>query len=253
MHKIPALLSLALTLTAAAPLAAQERSERLQYSVHYGPATLAELNFHVGCSAQSYRPAMLNAQSLGFADQVRSFTVRLDTFVDGGSGYSLEGRTFIEEKGEPRRYRSRFSPHPSVRVERQFRGSTRHQEHLLPARSHDLLSWLLHLRKERTLTPNTRHTYHVWDGWKLVQLDATIGSSETIRSPRGTFTAFPITLERTRLHHEGQKRFEVQSSKEGLGTIWLSADSRRLPIAMNFRAPIGEVRIALTGVQSSPC
>ncbi|MFU8802859.1 MAG: DUF3108 domain-containing protein [Bradymonadaceae bacterium] len=248
------ILGLVLGLFIALPTTAAERSERLQYSVHYGPATLASLNVQVGCTARSYRPAMLTAQSQGFADQVRSFTVRLDSFIEARSGYSLEGRTFIEEKGLPRRYRSRFSANPSVRVEREFRGKTRHEDIKLPQRGHDLLSWLLDLRNEPTLATNTRHSYFVWDGWKLVQLDAIIGKPEKIQSPQGTYTAYPITLERTRLPHDaGEVARGVRHKKERVGTLWLTTDARRLPIAMTFRAPIGEVRITLTGAHSSPC
>ncbi|MBA2661509.1 MAG: DUF3108 domain-containing protein [Bradymonadaceae bacterium] len=227
--------------------------ERFQYAVHYGPAAIGEVSLQVGCPTTSYVAALATAKSYGFAQQIYGFSMRLDSFIDPQSGQVLEGRTHIEEKGVPRNFRSRFSSEPSVAVTRTFRGIERHAAHALPMRGHDLLSWMLDMRRALVWTAGMSKHYIVWDGWKLMRIEARVAERETVWTPHAIFEAYPVKIFRTRLFHQENQGFKAQSPKEELGTAWFSADSARLPVAMNYNAPIGQVRVLLTSVRRAQC
>ncbi|TXD35616.1 DUF3108 domain-containing protein [Lujinxingia vulgaris] len=232
-----------------------EPGERARYRVSYGPAHLADLSLEVGCEGAEEERGRLFARSRGMASQVHPFRVQLDTVRAKGAG-SLKAQTFIEEDGVPRRYRSRFGEEPRVRTEWEFRGVTRREEALLPGRGHDLLSWMLALRERvgRGEALEARQRFVVWDGWKLVYLDALPAEVEERWTPVGAVRAQRFELRRTYLSHGAEQvaRPSGQGAEE-LGAIWIELSERALPVEMAFEAPIGRVRIALQAHQDAGC
>ncbi len=229
--------------------------ESMTYRVEYGPSHLADLGFEVGCDDEGVVSARLMANSKGLARRVHPFRVRLDTIARPITGGTRQAQTLIEEKGAARRYRSRFDRTPQVSTDAVIRGAESQEVVQLPSTGHDLLSWMLHLRREvsKSGQQDQARRYTLWDGWKLVWLDVHPGAVEEMSTPTDEVRAQAFTLRRTRLHHSGDSRFEAQADVEELGTIWIEVSPRALPVAMAFRAPIGRVQIHIQAYQSDPC
>jgi hypothetical protein len=234
-------------------------AEKHRYEVSFSDARLATVRLRTACPDTSrstpYIPAVIYAFSQGFASKVHSFVIRLDSFMSTSRDRSYEGRTRITEEGETRRFKSRFRKKPSVETLKTWAGGekTYRQNVSLPGPGHDLISWLYELRDVPSLTAGDRHTFYVWDGWKLVRLVATVEERSRVSTPMGTFHAFPVELVRTRLHHEGAKRFKPREDAEKLGTVWLRDDRYRRPVAMHFHSPIGTVKIRLEASRVRSC
>jgi hypothetical protein len=228
-----------------------QSKERFRYEVTWGDAQVASMRLDVGCPRGSHVPAALIAKSTGVANQIHSFDIRLDSFFVPG-GRSLEGRTFITEEGEPRRFKSRFKTAKSVRVEKTFRGETSKKAFELPGAAQDLLSWMLNLRSAE-LTPASAHRYWVWDGWKLSRIDAVVGESEAVATGQGARRAFAVELFRTVFHHGGPEKFKPRGDREKLGKLWLGTDAERTPLAMTFDAPVGVARVSLQSATRRAC
>lgn len=229
--------------------------ESMTYRVGYGPAHLAELEIDVDCDADGVVTASLVADSQGMANRVHPFRVRLDT--QASSQGASHAQTWIREKGQVRRYRSQFNgaDGPRVATESVVLDQTSREIVSLPDRGHDLLSWMLHLRRriaeDGRLSESIR--YPVWDGWKLVWLDVTPGEVESMETSQGSFDVQVFELQRTHLHHEGEQLFETKNRAESLGTIWFEVGSRALPVRMTFEAPIGKVRIDIADYERTDC
>lgn len=231
------------------------QQESMTYRVQYGPSHLADLSLDIGCDDQQRVGARLFAQSRGMTRRLHPFRVRLDTRANAGDGRALQAQTWIEERGEARRYRSRFTANPQVVTEMLFRENESTEEVELPGPGHDLLSWMLDLRRHVSTQGRQQEEqrYILWDGWKLVWLDVTPGDVEVMETPLGDVRAQAFHLQRTRLHHDSDDRFEAQSRAENLGTIWIEVSTRALPVAMAFNAPIGHVRIHLRTYDRRRC
>lgn len=227
--------------------------ESMIFSVGYGPASLAGLELDVDCDSQGSVGATLIADSQGMADRVHPFRVRLDTRTN--SRGASQAQTWIREKGQVRRFRSQFHETPRVATKSVIHGRDEQELVALPDAGHDLLSWMLdirrHIQDEGRLTERLR--YPVWDGWKLVWLDVTPGKVQSMETEVGTFEVQEFELRRTQLHHEGEKLFEAKASAERLGTIWFEVTPRALPVGMAFDAPIGRVRIDIEAYETAVC
>jgi hypothetical protein len=230
---------------------AQERAEKFEYQVTWANSDVATLKMQRGCKRNGYVPASLTASALGVAEQIHSFQIRLDSFSNG-SGYPLEGRTHVVEEGIERRFKTRFREDGLAKVTKKFRK----KESVLKVRfrrpTHDLLSWAFALREEK-LERGESFTYHVWDGWKLVRLQASVKKRERVWTPDGTHAALRIELTRTRLHHRGKKAYREKEEPEKIGTIWITPDASRVPVAMDFDAPVGVAKIRLTRTKKARC
>lgn len=230
---------------------AQERAEKFEYQVTWANSEVATLKLQRGCQRKGYVPAAMTAGSLGVAEQIHSFQIRLDSFTNG-SGHPLEGRTFIVEEGLKRQFKTRFEEDGSAKVTKKFRKKTSVRRVRFERPTHDLLSWAFELRDEK-LQPGNTFNYYVWDGWKLVRLRATVKKAERIWTPEGTRDAWRVKLERTRLHHGGEKAYQPKADTERIGVIWYSRDEERIPVAMDFDAPVGVAKIRLRREKSSRC
>lgn len=231
------------------------QNEVLTYRVAYGPSHLADLQMSLRCSQSGPMEATLVAESQGMADRVHPFRVRLDTRTDLDRQAQGWAQTWIREKGSVRRYRSRFDASPQVATEAHIGRRQERQIVELPQAGHDLLSWLMVLRREVAADGELtgRRRYALWDGWKLVWLDVIADDVETRRNDAGEFSAQAFRLRRTELHHDGEQRFEARQGSEELGTVYIELSPRALPVAMAFKAPIGRVRINLQSFERDPC
>lgn len=230
---------------------AQTQAEKYEYEVHWGYSDVARVTLQRGCPRDGYRPAKLSAKSLGVIEQLHAFEIKLDSFVDL-DGRTLEGRTFIEEEGVPRRYRSRFAATGVVKIAKHYKNKDSTLALELRPGTFDLLSWSFELRAAKLSRGNV-YQYYVWDGWKLTRVSAVVGKLETVWTPQGMFEARRIDLTRVRLHHSGAKKYEPRANLENIGTMWLATDDVRTPVAMDFGAPVGLAKLRLLRAKTVIC
>lgn len=233
------------------PASAQVLGEQYEYEVQWGYADVARVKLQRGCPRKGYVPAKLSAKTLGVANQIHAFEIVLDSFMSA-NGQTFEGRTFIEEEGVPRRYKTRFNSKGTAFTQKQYKKQHSSQRLSLKPGTHDLLSWFFALRSLE-LKPKTTKAFYVWDGWKLTKLWGTVGKRERVWTPSGTFEAHPVELRRVRLHHATDKAFTPSADPEKIGTIWLLGDSRRTPVAMDFKAPVGLAKLRLVRQKDRTC
>ncbi len=240
-----------LTLSSSQALAKTPRSSKSLYKVSWHDASVARVSLNVGCPTDKYTPAALIASSTGLADDLHSFSIRLDSFLSlANTLLPLQGRTRITEEERTRSYISSFDD-ASVEVKSNIFGKKKTHTHTLPEPSHDLLSWMFAVSAELADTSFTSATYTVWDGWKLVKIKATRQTkTSSITTPLATYKgAHVISLERTRIDSSGKPTGDASS----LGTLWFSDAPSPQLVAMDFESRVGLANIRLVKHSSSTC
>lgn len=236
------------------PAAQPHKREQLAYSVTFSAARVAAVQLHAGCPAKEHIPTALVASSSGLVDVVSTFLIRFDSFLALDAPLPREARSKITEDGQTRAYRTTFDPALTPRVRSQVRGKDYDWRlPTLPARPHDMLSWVFALRADPDLSPGQRRRMLVWDGWKLFWLDARVDKTAALITPAGRTQAIPIALTRHRIHHDGDALFKPSRDPEPLGTLWLSDSPSRTPVGIDFASPIGAVIVRLERAQLTPC
>ena len=249
-----ALLCASWSVTALASTPPEHHKERFAYEVSWRGGRVASLQLVTGCPTAKHIPAALTAQSVGLASELHRFAVRLDTFLSPERYLPFQGRTQISENDSKRSYISSFSPNTAVTVHATIAGEARDPvTHTLPAPSHDLLSWLLHLRWQTPLSKGLVQRYFVWDGWKLVELTASVKRVESVSAAAKTYQAWAIDVTRAR-HPLGQTAARsTPAQREELGTLWIERDSPHQLVGMDFTSRIGLANIRLSTASRTPC
>lgn len=259
MRHLPLLCALALLTALPAPLRAQQKpaahAEKLHYEVRFRSAHVARVDLHIGCPTSSYRSAALIASSRGLAQDLHDFHIRLDSFFDPLSLLPAQGRTHITEEGKTRRYISRFTGAPKISVSSTIFGAQRpEQSYTPPRRAHDLLSWLNHLRWQKSWAAGQTQSYHVWDGWKLVKLDASIRGKQTITTPHGSYETWAVDITRTRMRFDTSlSTFGASRTRDPLGTLWFTTGGDHILVGMDFASRLGMANIRLAAASRKPC
>ena len=95
------------------------------------------------------------------------------------------------------------------------------------------------LRAWPKLLPNTTLHWFVVDGDKIYCLSIAIGGSHRLKTPLGSFTAFPV-----RVVVENSEQFlhrKKERSQSNAIVVWLTDDIRRIPIRLEAEMAIGAV------------
>ena len=242
--------------TAATSSGLPEQSEQLAYEVRFRGARVASIRHHIGCATEKHRAAAMIATSYGMAEDIHSFHIRLDSFFSPENVTPLQGRTKITEEGKTRSYKSTFNAKPEVQVEAKiFDTQKRQQRYNLPERGHDLLSWMLHLRAANThWEKGHTQSYYIWDGWKLVQLEAKIAGQQNLETPHGTYRAWVVDVKRTRMKYDEKgSKFKPSAEPDKLGTLWFTTGQDHILVGMDFDSRIGMANIRLTRAERESC
>lgn len=229
------------------------QAEKFYYDVTFGKASVAQVNLFTACERKGSTPAALYAVSRGLADQIHSFAIRFDTFLTPRTLWPRFAQTSITEEGKTRLYKTTFGEDAKAEVTSTISNKTRSQALTLPARGHDMLSWMLHLRTRTSWADDQEQTYFVWDGWKLFKLNAIIEKKTSLSTDMGDFSVWPVRLERTRYHHRGPKAMTPSASKEPLGRIYYSTDASHKPVGIDFKGRVGTAYVRLLKHSASPC
>lgn len=233
-----------------------EQSEQLAYEVRFRGARVASIRHHLGCTTKNHRAAAMIATSHGMAEDIHSFHIRLDSFFTPDSVTPMQGRTKITEEGKTRAYKSTFTSTPAVKVEAKiFDTQKRQQRYNLPDEGHDLLSWMLHLRAANTRWEKGQtQSYYIWDGWKLVQLEAKIAGQQILETPHGKYKTWAVDVKRTRMKYDKTANtFKSSAEPDKLGTLWFTTGADHILVGMDFDSRIGMANIRLTRAEREPC
>jgi hypothetical protein len=246
-----------LCLTASAQAQQVALKEQLSYAVTFKGGRVANVTLHTGCPTERYTPTALIATSVGVIEHLKSFLIRLDSFLPNqltSPRPPFEAHSRITEDEQTRLYKTSFSPALTPRV----RSKVLNKDYdwrlpELPTSAHDMLSWVYDLRGLATLKPGTTQRYLVWDGWKLFWLDASALKLAPLILTSGQTQALPIKLTRQRIHHDPSLAFTPQRDPEPLGTLYLATNAPRTPVGFDFDSPIGHVLVRLERTSQTPC
>lgn len=104
-------------------------------------------------------------------------------------------------------------------------------------RTYDSLSSIYFIRSSQ-LSPGQTIAFDMYDFKRLWNVEVRVVKREEIKTPAGRFKTIVVT---SQLKHQGTL------AKVGNATVWLTDDSRRIPVKITTKLKIGEITLSLTG------
>lgn len=229
------------------PNRAFSRGERLDYSVSWGaiPSGKAVLEVAGGETVDG-RPAYrleMELRSIGLMSLVFTFSDRTISWLDRSSLTTLR---LLRRTREPRYAREEFAVLDQS-CRRYYRSETRADQRAatatqgrLPGPTHDPLGYVYYLRA-LPLAVGGRYGLNIFSGGRVRAVVFTARRREDISVPAGRFDCIFLESE----PRPGGAAIEDLR-------LWLSADARRLPVRLRFRAPVGHITAELAGRRHAP-
>lgn len=227
--------------------------EEFFYSIRLNGAEAMRASVRAGSARtannQSYVPISGVARSVGFFEKIYPLDDRAHTFVDPVDHRPLRSEKFFEERGKTRTYKVDYkhgSFHAKVEKKRETRRSR--FNYSIPNTTHDMLSWMYHLRDRDQLAVGDELSYYVYDGWKLSRVDLEVLAKEDVYTPMGWFKGLKISFVREVMVSRRQKDddgaaieplLKIKSPRDKTGFLWLSRDENRLPIKVSIGTKFG--------------
>lgn len=235
-------LALPLALAFAAPLAGQTAppqvpfapGERLEYSVSYGVIPAGSMTIRVaGLEEYAGRPAyhfVFEAKSNRAISFLYDLATREESWFDARELYSLRYRRVMVENDEENEKDVRFDQARHLRIENNGEAK--------PAspRAVDQIAMMYYLR---TLPARVGATYILRNQADPNDnpITARILKRERIRVPGGTFDTYVVDLD--------VKTDSGIFKKGGENRIWVTADSRRIPVKFSSKVGVGSFQAEL--------
>ena len=214
--------------------------ETLQYDVSWsqfltaGTATLKVQDKRSSSGSTAYY-IYAEGRPTPLVSRLYSIYYKADTLLDVYTLLPQRAAVYSDENGKRRTKVTRFD-HARRRADYDVQTSTLVSKPLtLPQGTLDLLSVLFVIRAA-PLLEGGRITAPVTDSGELYTVRAAVGAKAAVRTPAGTFSAWPITLLIT--DSDGS---QVDNSI----VIWISDDARRLPVRVEAGLPVGEFVLLL--------
>ncbi|MFP4600385.1 MAG: DUF3108 domain-containing protein [Persicimonas sp.] len=227
--------------------------EEFFYSIRLNGAEAMRASVRAGSARtannQAYVPISGVARSVGFFEKIYPLDDRAHTFVDPLDHRPLRSEKFFEERGKSRTYKVNYKHgnfHAKVEKKREKRRSR--YNYSIPDTTHDMLSWMYHLRARDQLAVGDELSYYVYDGWKLSRVDLEVLGKEDVYTPMGWFKGLKIRFVREVMVSRRQKDddgatikplLKMKSPRDKTGFLWLSRDENRLPIKVSIGTKFG--------------
>jgi len=230
----PAILAAPLSPADATPFQA---GERLRYRISWSnfvEAGTAELTVGSGSQmiANSYR-LQLKASTTPAISNLYSFSDEFISLFDGGLAAPIQfEKNFVERKRQVRETLTFDQLNRSASLGSNGRSSRISIE----AGTQDPLSALYAVRS-LVLRPGVQVSLPVLDGGRTYQLDVKVTASDLISTALGSFNTHRIEA--------GLRRDGVPLTDRKI-TIWLTNDSRKVPVLASVSLPVGSALIELT-------
>lgn len=112
----------------------------------------------------------------------------------------------------------------------------------IPSDTRDITALLYSIRQS-DLTLGAVTSFQAFDGTNLFKVDAEAGRRETLKVPAGEFQCVPLAV-----REQGNSTGNSTESDRYKIRVWLTDDSRRLPVLITASPSFGEVRVELRTV-----
>ena len=180
-------------------------------------------------------------RSTGLMSAFFSIDDRTESVISAKSGESLSGLPrFYREKiqeGKTRTLKEARFDFDRLFVDNRDLLKKNERGDPITARTFDSLSSLYFIRSS-PLPPGASISFDIYDFKRLWNTEVRVVKRERLATPVGTFRTVMVT---------SQLKFKGVSSRVGSLTVWLSDDSRRIPVKMTTRLKVGEITMTLVG------
>jgi hypothetical protein len=164
---------------------------------------------------------------------------KMDSLIDSSTLLSRQSSVYSEERDRRKTGTTRFD-RPARKAFYEVVGDEATKSQLMvPAQTQDGLAALYALRAI-PLRAGARLELPVANEGELFTVSVTVGTAERIRVPLGQFDAW------------GLKLTVVDASRQPVGNnmaVWISTDTRRLPVKLTAELPVGDFVLALKDVR----
>jgi len=243
----------------------QWEGEELYYKINVNGSEAAHAAVRVGdvrlAKGRPYVALSAKAKSVGLFHTIYPMDDRGNTFIDPLSFQPIRSEKVFREAGRGRTYKVDYLPHKFssdiIKIyhkdEKNPKDRERKYSRALPNTTHDAFTWFLEIRTIEKFTPGDKLSYYIFDGWKLSRVDLTVIGEERVLTPMGWYNATRFDFEREIL---GTKRklvdrkpvspeLRVVKPAKPTGSLWLSADSKRLPVKIEMGSTYGTGEVLL--------
>jgi hypothetical protein len=244
--------------------------EELFYKVKINGAEAAHAAIRIGQvrvlkGDVPYVPLAATIRSVGFFHSVYPMNDRANTFIHASNLQPLRSEKIIQEAGKERIYKVDYDVDSyTARVE-QIRDKQPFQYITpIPNPIHDAFSWFVHLRQRDDLVEGASFSYFIYDGWKLSRVDVRVVGEESVLTSLGWSKAWKMEIDREILRsafdlgspqEDGALKSKQRGNRPPLlhvvtpakhsGGLWLSQDSRRLPVKLRVDSAMGRGEVLL--------
>ena len=250
----------------AAPLPSMSRwaGEELHYSVNMMGGEAARGAITVGRATVDENlgevvPVEGLIQSVGLLSAMVRFRYGGFTWMDAEFGLPLWGDKLLEDGGRTRSYQTAYGLDDyRVDVTRLENERSRTWSRLTPSRVDDAFSWIFRLRSA-PLEVGDVYSFYIFDGWLMRRLHARVVSHverpEDVTGRKNVMAAELVLVADAMDENASLPWLAGDASLspvftthrvDDVGTMWISLDDRRLPVALEVRTPIGFMRINLS-------
>ncbi len=208
--------------------------EKLVFSVRYGILRAGEATMEItGIEEVDRNPCyhvVSRAKSNSFFDRIFKVRDTVQTWMDVEFLFSRRFEKSLREGG--------FQRHETVEMDQEHRMAKYNDGSVFEfaAGAHDILSAFYYART-LSLEPGEEFWLESHTDRKNYPLKVTVHGRETIRTPAGKYDCLVV---------EPMLRTPGLFKHEGKLTIWLTDDSRRMPVQMRSKVAIGSITVVLT-------
>lgn len=197
-------------------------------------------------------------QSVGLLSAMVKFKYAGFSWIDPKESLPLWGDKLLEDSGRSRSYQTIYgSDDYEATITRLENGQERTWTRHTPERVDDIFSWIFRLRSA-PLEIGDRYTFYIFDGWLLRRLHVRV-VNHVERHEDITLRSTTMTAELALVADamDGNDALPWASNAllapvftnrrvDDVGTMWVSLDERRVPVALEVRTPVGFMRIGLS-------
>lgn len=225
--------------------------ERFVYSLRVNGSEAMRAALQVGDLRRNgklpYIPVGLSVHSFGFFDNVYPVDDRADTYINPITLQPFRSEKYFRESGKVRTYIVDYAhDRYSAKVEKSKPGRTHTFENAIPATTHDMITWLYHLRR-RGIEMGETYRYFVYDGWKLSDVHMEVVAKEDLLTPAGWFKAWKIRFVRKIVDSQKNEQgglptapvLRLKNPSDHSGHFWLSRDENHLPLRVTIPTKFG--------------
>lgn len=232
--------------------------EELYYSFRFNGAEAMRAALRTGKprtnSLGTYIPLAAFAQSVGLFHRLYPLEDRASTYLDAQRLVPMRSEKDFREKGEKRLYEVDYAHEEfEARVERAHQDNLRRFRTPILPNTHDMLSWLYHLRANTDLRVGQQTSFYVYDGWLVSHITIKVVAREDVLTPMGWFKTWRVDFVRdivtTHVAVENAAHratapttpaVRVKEAARHSGSFWLTRDENRLPVRVRVNTMFGD-------------